>query len=131
MRPTCGRGSACACAIGDCAAHTVGVCHAGRDPHYDLFSALHGRQHADTADYQRRLATYRSNALHIVGHNADSAKPYRMAINRFADWTEVCHLVSCSSLLPCIACSHCLQIALCKLRGSEIIRNRCLHHAAP
>ena len=88
----------------DCS-HTVGVRHAGRDPHYDLFSALHGRQHADAADYQRRLATYRSNALHIVGHNADSAKPYRMAINRFADWSEVRALVSCSSLLTCIAFS--------------------------
>ena len=66
-----------------------GVRRAGRDPHYDLFSRQHGRQHADSAEYRRRLTTYRSNALRIVGHNADAAKPFRMAINRFADWSEV------------------------------------------
>ncbi len=90
MQATCRRGFTCACtAVMATGLLTPHGCYAGRDPHYDLFSALHGRQHADAANYQRRLMTYRSNALHIVGHNADSAKPYRMAINRFADWTEV------------------------------------------
>ena len=71
---------------------------AGRDPGYDLFSRHHGRQHADHADYKRRLATYRSNTLRIVGHNADAAKSYHMAVNRFADWTEVRTSPTCAAM---------------------------------
>ena len=76
------------CRVNNVIAVCRGIC-AGQDPHYDLFSAAHGRRHDGPVEYQQRLATFRSNALRVVGHNADSAKPYRMAINRFADWSEV------------------------------------------
>lgn len=61
----------------------------GDDSAYALFSAVHGRTHESHADFSVRLGAFRSSLGLIAAHNAKADKSYTLAINKFADWTEV------------------------------------------
>lgn len=56
---------------------------------YALFSAVHGRQHESHADFGVRLGAFQRSMGLIAAHNAKVNKSYTLAINKYADWTEV------------------------------------------
>lgn len=74
------------------------------DVEYGVFAAQHGRVHGSAADYEMRAALFAKNKAFIDAWNdgvrtdaaaaaANGAAPpvnYTMAVNRYADWTEVC-----------------------------------------
>jgi cathepsin L len=61
----------------------------GGDAEYDAFLTTHGqgRKHRSLAEYHHRQKIFSSNALKIARHNAES-KPFKMAMNRFGDWSR-------------------------------------------
>lgn len=68
------------------------MAHAGldmADEEYLAFCATHGRRHADQAEYDMRLKTYSMHKALIEETNAAN-RTYKLAANKFADWTQVC-----------------------------------------
>jgi Cathepsin propeptide inhibitor domain (I29) len=63
----------------------------GSDPEYDAFTATHGRRHASRLEYELRRSVYSENRRYVEAHNAAANGPsaHRLALNRFADWTDV------------------------------------------
>lgn len=61
----------------------------GGDSAYAAFSMAHGRRHSSAADYRQRLASFQRSVGLIAAHNAQKVKSYSLALNTFADWTEV------------------------------------------
>ncbi len=62
----------------------------GGDELYDDFAAAHGRRHASAAEYEHRRTVFHSNRLLVEAHNAANSHNYSLALNRFADWSQVC-----------------------------------------
>jgi hypothetical protein len=62
---------------------------AGADELYDAFAAEHGRRHASLSEYEHRRAVFHGNRQLIEAHNS-AGHNFTLAINRFADWTQVC-----------------------------------------
>lgn len=63
----------------------------GGDPGYDAFlMSAHGasRRHTSLHEYRRRQAVFSQNVAKISAHNAASQRTYRLAMNRFGDWTK-------------------------------------------
>ena len=60
-----------------------------RNAAYDAFAAKHGRVHASSEEYARRLGIYKANVEFISRHNAQNSKSHTLAVNHFADWSEV------------------------------------------
>ena len=60
----------------------------GVDAEYDEFAALHGRTHTSQSDYEARRRVYHSNKALVAQGNARPLG-YSLALNRFADWTQV------------------------------------------
>jgi Cathepsin propeptide inhibitor domain (I29) len=60
-----------------------------RNAAYDAFAAEHGRVHGSPEEYARRLGIYRANVDFISRHNAQNSKSHTLAVNHFADWSEV------------------------------------------
>ena len=56
---------------------------------YAVFSAAYGRRHLNDADYTARLGSFQRSVGLIAAHNAQQNKSYSLALNKFADWTEV------------------------------------------
>ena len=61
----------------------------GSDSAYALFSAVHGRRHESGADFRGRLGAFQRSVGLIAAHNAAPNKSYTLAVNKFADWSEV------------------------------------------
>ena len=61
----------------------------GGDSAYALFSAVHGRRHESHADFSNRLGAFQRSVGLIAAHNGAPNKSYTLAINKFADWSEV------------------------------------------
>jgi hypothetical protein len=55
---------------------------------YDDFAAQHSRHHAGDQDYYGRRALFLHHHTMIKQHNLAAKKPYRLALNKFADWTD-------------------------------------------
>lgn len=45
--------------------------------------------HGSHEEYTQRLGIFRSNVDLISQHNAQNSKSHTLAVNRFADWSEV------------------------------------------
>ena len=65
----------------------------GGDLAYAVFSLAHGRRHSSVADYRQRLTSFQRSVGLIATHNARKEKSYSLALNKFADWTEVWDLL--------------------------------------
>eukprot|EP00884_Botryococcus_braunii_P018854 jgi/Botrbrau1/5652/Bobra.55_1s0040.1 len=57
------------------------------DAEYDAFAHRNGRRHAHEGDYHFRREAYYTTKGMVDRHNARPDASYRMALNRFADWT--------------------------------------------
>ncbi|KAF8061334.1 cfaD [Scenedesmus sp. PABB004] len=64
------------------------------EAHYASWSLLHGREHADAAEYRARLSAFAGTKARVLAHNraaaaggtAGGAPGHTLALNRFADW---------------------------------------------
>ena len=60
----------------------------GDDAEYLAFCEEFGRRHADKAEYEMRRQTFSTHKALIKDSNA-SNRTYKLAINKYADWTQV------------------------------------------
>lgn len=67
----------------------MAACAEGADEAYDAFAAAHGRRHASLAEYELRRRTFAENVAFVAAHNNGLERTFTMALNRFADWTQV------------------------------------------
>ena len=69
-------------------------CFPGGDEVYDDFAATFGRRHATPEEYKHRRAVFHDNRKFIEDWNteAQSSDTHMLALNHFADWTQVCML---------------------------------------
>ena len=65
------------------------VCAEGGNAEYDAFAATYGRRHTSLAEYQHRLGVFQSNRQLVEAHNSNGGRSFTMALNRYADWTQV------------------------------------------
>ncbi|KAL4448265.1 hypothetical protein ABPG75_005484 [Micractinium tetrahymenae] len=66
------------------------VSYRGEHAEYDAFLSGHGagRQHTSLAEYRARAALFEASSAFIEAHNSRSSASFRLAMNRFGDWTE-------------------------------------------
>ena len=57
------------------------------DDAFHAWKSVHGRTYATEAEHQRRSAIFQDNVRRINAHNANEARTYTLAVNRFADMT--------------------------------------------
>lgn len=71
---------------------------------YDDFAASFGRRHATPQEYEHRRAVFHDNRQFIEEWNseAQSSERHMLALNHFADWTQVCVAAS-NARLPKIS----------------------------
>ena len=66
----------------------------GGDEAYDAFAAEHGRRHTSLAEYEHRARVFAGSAALVAAHNAAPGRGFTLALNGFADWTQVLPLRS-------------------------------------
>ncbi|KAL4421808.1 hypothetical protein ABPG77_001597 [Micractinium sp. CCAP 211/92] len=66
------------------------VAYRGMHAEYDAFLSSHGagRQHTSLAEYRARATLFDANAELVRAHNSRRNASYRLAMNRFGDWSE-------------------------------------------
>ena len=75
-----------------------GLLGAGGDAEYDEFTIANGRTHTSQQQYEQRRQVYHANKALIGQSNAHAAGlGYTLALNHFADWTEVGHAQNMSN----------------------------------
>lgn len=67
---------------------TMSGSHAGDDEEYNNFAAQHSRKHSSLWEYELRRQTFQSNKQFINEHNAKPDASYKLALNRFGDWSH-------------------------------------------
>ncbi|KAJ4846881.1 hypothetical protein Tsubulata_011889, partial [Turnera subulata] len=76
--------------IGLCAsqAWSRSLNEASMNERHEMWMAKYGRVYKDTAEKERRLKTFKANVEYIESSNRAGIKPYKLAINEFADLTN-------------------------------------------
>ena len=71
------------------------MCAAG-DEVYDDFAAAHGRRHSTPQEYEHRRQVFHDNRKFIEDWNSEAhnSESHMLALNHFADWTQVCMRLS-------------------------------------
>ncbi|KAI3421406.1 Pept_C1 domain-containing protein [Psidium guajava] len=55
---------------------------------HERWMASHGRVYADAAEKERRFSIFKDNVEYVESSNKDGSRPYRLAVNGFADLTS-------------------------------------------
>lgn len=55
---------------------------------YEQWTARYGRVYRDNAEKEKRFTIFKQNVAHIEAFNKASKKPYKLAVNEFADLTN-------------------------------------------
>ncbi|XP_048136787.1 senescence-specific cysteine protease SAG39-like [Rhodamnia argentea] len=55
---------------------------------HEQWMVRHGRMYADAAEKERRFSIFKDNVEHVESSNKDGSKPYKLAVNAFADLTS-------------------------------------------
>lgn len=74
--------------------HLIGwlcICAVG-DEVYDDFAATYGRRHSTPEEYEHRRQVFHDNRKFIEDWNSEAhnSESHMLALNHFADWTQVC-----------------------------------------